>query len=106
MSSFLGTIFFCVVIRVKLVLVVASLIIASHHAIITFLHIDVVFLFIVVVVLLALLLFFALLLLLRFALLMQHAFNTCFFIYLSCLLSNYCSYVLPSYYSNLELFFL
>jgi hypothetical protein len=53
-----------------------------------------------------LLLFFALLLLLRFALLMQHAFNTCFFIYLSCLLSNYCSYVLPSYYSNLELFFL
>lgn len=69
-------------------------IIVSHHAITTFLHIDVVFLFIIVVLL-------ALLLLFHFALLLQHAFNTCFFIYLSCVLSHYCSYVLPSYYSSL-----
>jgi hypothetical protein len=75
-------------------------IIVSHHAITTSLHMDV-FLFIVVVVLLALLLFFALLLLFHFALLLQHASNTCFFIYLSCLLSHYCSHVLASYYSSL-----
>lgn len=83
MGSFLGTIFFVLSFASLFasnwcLLLLLFAIIVSHHAITTFLHIDVVFLFIVVV-LLALLLFFRLLLLFHFAIAIATCFQYLFF---------------------------